>query len=66
MPIPAFYDVPDGEWFSEAVQRLADAGVVHGYPADVDHPALWFGGDRNLTRYEMAALVDNLRTAFGV
>ena len=45
-----FSDVPAGHWAYDAVAKLADAGVVEGYGAT-------FGGDKLMTRYEMAQLV---------
>lgn len=45
-----FSDVPAGHWAYDAVAKLADAGVVDGYGAA-------FGGDKLMTRYEMAQLV---------
>ena len=45
-----FSDVPAGHWAYDAVAQLADAGVVEGYGAS-------FGGDKLMTRYEMAQLV---------
>jgi hypothetical protein len=53
-----FPDVPPGHWAHEAVEDLADAGLVLGYPDGR------FLGSRTLTRYEMATIikrvVDNL------
>ena len=45
-----FSDVPAGHWAYDAVAKLADAGVVDGYGAT-------FGGDKLMTRYEMAQIV---------
>ena len=45
-----FADVPAGHWAYDAVAQLADAGVVEGYGAT-------FGGDKLMTRYEMAQIV---------
>lgn len=45
-----FSDVPAGHWAYDAVAKLTDAGVVDGYGAT-------FGGDKLMTRYEMAQLV---------
>lgn len=50
-----FADVPTGHWAYDAVMSLADDGLVEGYEDGS------FGGDRNMTRYEMAKLIDNLR-----
>lgn len=50
-----FGDVPTGHWAYDAVMSLADAGLVEGYEDGS------FGGDRQMTRYEMAKIIDNLR-----
>jgi hypothetical protein len=47
----AFSDVPTDHWAYAAVQALADAGYVIGYPDGT------FGGKRALTRYEFALAV---------
>lgn len=49
-----FADVPTGHWAYDAVMNLADAGLVEGYEDGS------FGGDRTMTRYEMAKVIDNL------
>ncbi len=49
-----FSDVPQDHWAYSAVSELADAGLVTGYEDGT------FGGDRTVTRYEMAQMVDNL------
>ncbi len=46
-----FSDVPAGHWAYDAVNRLAAAGIVDGY-GDGN-----FGGERLMTRYEMAQIV---------
>lgn len=46
-----FSDVPAGHWAYDAVNKLAAEGVVEGYPAGT------YGGDRLMTRYEMAQIV---------
>lgn len=46
-----FSDVPAGHWAYDAVNKLAAEGVVEGYPGGT------YGGDRLMTRYEMAQLV---------
>ncbi|HEY8417961.1 MAG TPA: S-layer homology domain-containing protein, partial [Limnochordales bacterium] len=43
-----FRDVSRDHWAYEAVQALAEAGLVEGYPDGT------FGGERTFTRYEMA------------
>lgn len=46
-----FCDVPAGHWAYDAVNKLAAEGVVEGYPDGT------YGGDRLMTRYEMAQIV---------
>ena len=46
-----FSDVPAGHWAYDAVNKLAAAGVVDGYPDGT------YGGDKFMTRYEMAQIV---------
>ena len=46
-----FSDVPAGHWAYEAVNKLAAEGVVDGYPDGT------YGGDKLMTRYEMAQIV---------
>lgn len=46
-----FSDVPTGHWAYDAVNKLAAEGVVEGYPDGT------YGGDRLMTRYEMAQIV---------
>ena len=45
-----FSDVPAGHWAYDAVNKLAAEGVVEGYPGGI------YGGDRLMTRYEMAQI----------
>ena len=45
-----FSDVPAGHWAYDAVNKLAADGVVEGYPGGT------YGGDRLMTRYEMAQI----------
>ena len=45
-----FSDVPAGHWAYDAVNKLASEGVVEGYPGGT------YGGDRLMTRYEMAQI----------
>jgi len=47
-------DVPEGHWAADAVQRLVDMGLIEGYPDGT------FGGNRPMTRYEYAMVVDRL------
>ena len=46
-----FSDVPAGHWAYDAVNKLAAEGVVDGYQDGT------YGGDRLMTRYEMAQIV---------
>ena len=47
----SFNDVPQGHWAYDSVQQLAVDGVIEGYDKGA------FGGDKLLTRYEMAQVV---------
>lgn len=46
-----FSDVPAGHWAYDSIAKLAAAGVIEGY-GDAT-----FGGDKLMTRYEMAQIV---------
>ncbi|WP_298566006.1 S-layer homology domain-containing protein [uncultured Phascolarctobacterium sp.] len=46
-----FSDVPAGHWAYDSINKLAAAGIVDGYGDNT------FGGDRLMTRYEMAQIV---------
>ena len=46
-----FSDVPAGHWAYDSVAELAAAGVIDGYTDGT------FGGDKLMTRYEMAQIV---------
>ena len=46
-----FSDVPAGHWAYDSVNKLAAAGVIDGYPDGT------YGGDKLMTRYEMAQIV---------
>ena len=46
-----FTDVPAGHWAYDSISKLAAAGVIEGY-GDAT-----FGGDKLMTRYEMAQIV---------
>lgn len=46
-----FSDVPSNHWALDYIQTLAADGVVQGYPGGK------FDGGRNMTRYEMAAII---------
>lgn len=50
-----FGDVPTGHWAYDAVMSLQEAGLIEGYEDGS------FGGDRQVTRYEMAKIIDDLR-----
>lgn len=53
-----FFDVPMDHWAYDAVEYLADAGLVEGYPDGT------FGGSRNFTRYEMALVFARIVARF--
>lgn len=46
-----FSDVPAGHWAYDSISKLAASGVIEGYGNGM------FGGDRLMTRYEMAQIV---------
>lgn len=46
-----FPDVPSNHWAYQAVQGLANKGLVEGYPDGT------FGGDKMMTRYEFASII---------
>ena len=46
-----FSDVPAGHWAYDSINKLAAAGVIDGYGDST------FGGDKLMTRYEMAQIV---------
>ena len=46
-----FSDVPAGHWAYDSINKLAAAGVIEGYGDNT------FGGDKLMTRYEMAQIV---------
>ena len=46
-----FSDVPKTHWAYDAVQQLANEGIIEGYGDGT------FVGDKNITRYEMAQMV---------
>ena len=46
-----FSDVPAGHWAYDSISKLAAAGVIDGYGEGT------FGGDKLMTRYEMAQIV---------
>jgi len=47
-----FSDVPENSWAYDAVRQLAAAGLATGYPDNT------FKGNRPMTRYEMAVLIN--------
>ncbi|MFA6448158.1 MAG: S-layer homology domain-containing protein [bacterium] len=47
-------DVPSGHWAEDAVTKLINAGLIEGYPDGT------FKGDRPMTRYEYAMVVERL------
>lgn len=49
-----FDDVPPGHWAGDAVARIADLGIVIGFPDGT------FRGDEGFTRYQAALVVDRL------
>lgn len=52
-----FSDVPPTHWAAEAVTKVAEAGIVRGYPvAQNPKPAgkTAYNGDKPVTRYELA------------
>lgn len=46
-----FPDIPENHWAYEYVDKLADAGIIEGYPDGN------FNGDRMMSRYEFAAML---------
>lgn len=49
-----FSDVPAGHWAREAVERIAQRGLITGFPDGT------FRGNQNLTRYQAALIIDRL------
>ena len=43
--------MPENRWAYETVNKMAQQGIIEGYPDGT------FGGDRTMTRYELATLV---------
>jgi hypothetical protein len=56
-PKRAFPDVPESHWAFDAVQDLAQRGIVRGYPDGT------FGGSRAVTRNEAAVGLERFRQA---
>lgn len=46
-----FPDVPENHWAYEYIGRLAEAGIIEGYPDGM------FNGNRMMSRYEFAAML---------
>ena len=55
-----FQDVPTGHWAYPALQKLAAAGILEGYP-----PSGNFIGQRPMTRYEFAVAIARLLNRIG-
>lgn len=53
-----FPDVPADHWAYDAIEYLANAGLIEGYPDGT------FGGSRNFTRYEMALVFQRIVQRF--
>lgn len=49
-----FKDVPADHWAADSVSKLVDIGVVKGYPDET------YRGDQNVTRYELAVVLDRI------
>ncbi len=49
-----FKDVPKDHWAAESVNKLAQAGIIRGYPDGT------FKGDKSVTRYELAAALSSM------
>ena len=49
-----FSDVSTSDWAYQAVADLSEQGIVEGYPDGT------FGGQKNITRYEMAQIIARL------
>ncbi|SDL66172.1 S-layer homology domain-containing protein [Halarsenatibacter silvermanii] len=45
-------DVEEDHWAYEAIAQLVDAGIIEGYPDGE------YRGEENMTRYEMAVIID--------
>lgn len=62
-PSATFPDVPAGEWFAEAVQFVAENGIMKGYDAGAD--AGQFGVGDQLTRAQTAQIMYNYAAGNG-
>lgn len=49
-----FKDVPEEHWAAPAVNALADAGILKGYPDGT------FKGEKTITRFELAAALSSM------
>ena len=56
---PPFPDIPAGHWSSDAVARIADLGIVIGFPDGT------FRGNESFTRYQAALVIDRLLDVIG-
>lgn len=52
--VKMFSDVPSNTWYSDAVGRLAEKGIIAGYPDGT------FGPTKNVNRAELAVMFDRL------
>lgn len=50
----AFPDIPEGHWAGDAVVRVADLGIVIGFPDGT------YRGNESFTRYQMALVISRL------
>ncbi len=62
--VPAFKDVPVHHWAADAVNQLVAGGIVQGSPvAPGKVPVTVYDGNRFVTRYEAAVLLDRFAKA---
>jgi hypothetical protein len=58
IPMPVskqkFTDLKKGEWYTEAIEKLAELGLVNGYPDGTVKP------EKEITRAEVMQLIYNL------
>lgn len=56
-----FKDVPDDHWAAKSVDKLAEMGIMQGYPDKT------FGGEKPVTRYELAVslvkMIESIRAS---
>lgn len=50
----SFNDVSSDHWAYDAIEKVADAGIINGYSDGT------FQGDKNVSRYEMAVMVNRV------